>query len=223
MNSIFSYESTPMQILMFIGDLIILNFLYLLCCVPVFTIGAAQAGLYTAVRVLQDKEDDSSPVAAFFRGFRNGFGTVTLTWGLSSLVLLAVSATALYAYGLELPAWLCIIPVAICALFQTIIPAFHSRFGCTAKQLFRNAWFLIFAFPLRSIAAVAVIWVPAIVFLLSMYRFMSLISIWGTLYFSTAVLFGNIFLTKPFNILVEHFNETHKKEEAPAEIAEIAE
>lgn len=220
MNSIFSYESTPMQILMFIGDLIILNVLYLICCVPVFTIGAAQAGLYTAVRVLQDKEDDSSPVAAFFRGFRSGFGTVTLTWGLASLVLLLIAGTAAYAYALELPAWLCIIPVAICALFQTIIPAFHSRFGCTAKQLFRNAWFLIFAFPLRSIAAAAVIWVPAIVFLLNMYRFMSLLSIWGTLYFSTAVLFGNIFLTKPFNILVEHFNETHKKEEAPAEIAE---
>lgn len=220
MNSIFSYDSKPMQILMFIGDLIILNFFYLLCCVPVFTIGAAQAGLYTAVRVLQDPEDDSSPTAAFFRGFRSGFGKVTLVWGLLSLVLVLVAGTAMYAYALGLPKWLCIVPVAICALFQTVVPAFHSRFGCTAKQLLRNVWFLIFAFPLRSIAAAAVVWVPAVVFLLDAYNFMSLAAIWCTLYFSTAILFGNLFLRKPFNILVEHFNETHKPEEAPAEIGE---
>ena len=43
----FSYESKPMQILMLLGDLIILNLLFILCSLPVFTIGAAQAGLYT--------------------------------------------------------------------------------------------------------------------------------------------------------------------------------
>ena len=61
MGGLFSYDSKPMQILMFVGDLIILNILYLICCIPIFTIGAAQAGMYTACKVLLDKEDDSSP------------------------------------------------------------------------------------------------------------------------------------------------------------------
>ena len=51
MEILFSYDSKLMQTLTFVGDLIILNLLYLLCCVPVFTIGAAQAVLETeAVR-----------------------------------------------------------------------------------------------------------------------------------------------------------------------------
>ena len=87
MNSIFSYDSPLMQVLTYIGDLIILNFIFLLCCLPVFTIGAAQAGMFTAVRVLSDKEDDSSAVAAFFRGFKNGFGKVTLTSIACALIL----------------------------------------------------------------------------------------------------------------------------------------
>ena len=52
MSSFFSYESKPMQILMFVGDLIILNVIFLVCCLPIFTIGAAQAGLYTAMKAI---------------------------------------------------------------------------------------------------------------------------------------------------------------------------
>lgn len=214
MNSIFSYESKPMQVLMFVGDLIILNAIYILCCIPIFTIGAAQAGMFTAVRVLQDPEDDSSPTAAFFRGFTNGFGRVTLAWGLMTVILVLVGISALYAYALGLPAWLCVLPFAICALFQTLIPVFHSRFDCTVKQLIRNTWFLAFAHPLRSILTVAIIWVPGVVFALDTYRFMSLTIIWITLYFSTGMLFGHLFLRKPFNTLVDHFNETHKQPDA---------
>ena len=44
MGGLFSYDSKLMQILNFIGDLIILNVLYLVCCLPVVTIGAAQIG-----------------------------------------------------------------------------------------------------------------------------------------------------------------------------------
>ena len=58
MNGLFSYDSKPMQLLGFLGDLILLNILYLVCCIPLFTIGAAQAGLFTACKVLLDKEDD---------------------------------------------------------------------------------------------------------------------------------------------------------------------
>lgn len=225
MGSIFSYDSKPMQILMYIGDLIIMNFIYLLCCIPVFTIGAAQAGMYSAAKVMLDKEDDSSLTAAYFKGFTNGFGTVTGAWGLMTLLLAFVAFTGYIAIQYGAPAWLIAIGIVVCALFQTLIPLFHSRFSCTVKQLIRNAWFLMFAHPIRSLGVFIVIWLPVIVCLISIYDFMSFTPIWGTLYFSTAMLFAFTFMKKPFKTLIEHFNETHNAdgtEKTPEQIAEEA-
>ncbi len=214
----FSYESKPMQTMMRIGDLMILNALFLLCCLPIVTIGAAQAGLHNAVKVLLDKEDDSSPAAAFFKGFANGFLTVTLAWGLISILLIAVVLLSMTAYTMGAPAWPLFIAVAICLLFQALIPAFHSRFTCTPWQLIRNVWFLSFAHPLRSIGVTLLVNIPVLaavdalfgIFqLVSIYTFMSLTPIWLTLFFSTVFCFCHGLLKKPFKTLIDHFNETH--------------
>ena len=64
------YDSPIVQLLNKVTDLILLNVLYIVCSIPVFTIGAAQAGLYTAVKVMLDKEDDTSVFKAYWRGFK---------------------------------------------------------------------------------------------------------------------------------------------------------
>ena len=213
MGNLFSYENPIMQALMKVGDLIILNFLFLLCCFPIFTIGAAQAGLFTAAKVMQDKEDDSSLVAAFFRGFKSGFGTVTLAWGLMMILMVAVSYAALLAYSNGLSGWICFTPIVLLAWFIAQIPAFHSRFGCTALQLIRNVWFLIFAHPLRTIFTAAATWFPLYLLFAGFFTggielFLLLVPIWITLYFSTAASLSYSFLKKPFNVLIDHFNQT---------------
>lgn len=217
MGSIFSYESTPMQILMFLGDLIILNILFLVCCLPIFTIGAAQAGLYTGLRVLMDKEDDSSASGAFFRGFANGFGKITVAWGIMTLLLALVAAAGYVAIYNGAPVWVVAVGIFLCALFQSLVSAFHARFDCTPVQLIRNTWFLVVAHPLRSIGVALLIWLPVIVFLLDVYPFMMATPIWGSLYYSTAFLFANTFLKKPFKTLVDNFNEAHGITPAQAE------
>lgn len=222
MSSFFSYESKPMQILMYIGDLIILNFIYLLCCIPIFTIGAAQVGLYSAAKVMQDPEDDSSLSAAFFKGFANGFKTVTIAWGIMTLVFIFVALTGITAIQYGAPIWLIAIAVCLAALFQSLVPLFHSRFSCTVKQLIANCWFLLFAHPIRSVFVAITVWLPVGVFLTDAYLFMSLTPIWGTLYFSTAMLFGYSYMKKPFNVLIQHFNETHDTEEASSPTSESA-
>lgn len=210
MGGFFSYESKPMQIMMFIGDLILLNVIYILCCIPIITIGAAQAGMFTACKVLLDKEDDSSPYAAFWRGFTGGFGTVTLAWGVTTIITLLIAWGAGSAMLLGAPVWLSCIAIALCAIFQTLVPAFHSRFGCKWWQLITNSWFLLFAHPLRSIAIAAMVWLPLVAFaLMQLYDFLALTPIWGSLYFATAFCFATAFLKKPFKTLTDHYNEVH--------------
>lgn len=230
MNNFFSYESKPMQILMFVGDLIILNVIFLVCCLPIFTIGAAQAGLYTAMRQLLNKDDDTSAVAAFFRGFKNGFGRVTLAWGLLFLLeaFLMYVLTLVMAFDELLggaPVICAIVAICITCLFQAIVTLFHSRFECTAFQLYRNAWFMIFAHPLRSILVGILTFIPVIVFFgFGIYNFMAATPIWGTVYYSIAFMFSNTVTNKPFKVLIDHFNETHgikTEEETPEEAEEM--
>lgn len=222
MGGFFSYESKPMQIMMFLGDIILLNVIYILCCLPIFTIGAAQAGMFTACKVLLDKEDDSSPYAAFWRGFTSGFGTVTLAWGVATVVMGVTIWFAVSAMLLEGAKWLSWIAMGLVAVFQCLVPAFHSRFGCKWWQLLTNSWFLLFAHPLRSIGTTLLIWIPGIAFaLLDLHTFMTLMPIWGALYYATAFCFASTFLKKPFKTLTDHYNEVHgikpEGEEKPAE------
>lgn len=210
--NLFSYDSKPMQILAFVGDLIILNFLFLICCLPIITIGAAQAGLHTAIKVLVDPEDDSSPSGAFFRGLVSGFGTITLTWGLIALLFVLEAVAAIFM-GNTL--WIVVIALVICSIFLSLIPMIHARFGCTPIQLVRNAFFLIFAHPLRSIGVTAMVFFPLFAFAdallgflkwFDMYSFMAYTPIWGMVYFSGVYCFANGFMKKPFKTMTEEFN-----------------
>lgn len=219
MNNFFSYDNPIMQILMKIGDLMILNFLYLAACIPLFTVGAASAGLYTAMKVMQDPEDDTSLVEAFIRGFKAGFGTVTLAWGLALLLTFLISyACYLGYYNFNLAAWLCVPPILVCLWATALIPAIHSRFGCTVWQLIRNVWFFMVAHPLRTLGVTILTWLPMVLLVSGflaqdIFGFMAMAPIWITLYFGTAWAFNYSFLKKPFNVLIDHFNEKN----APAE------
>lgn len=222
---LFHYDSKLMQMLMFLGDLIILNVLYLICCLPIFTIGAAQAGLFTAVRVLNNPEDDSSAAAAFFKGFRNGFGKVTVGWGLIGLLSVVMAVTWYFCNVLEAgdlqmaPTWMAAMGFGLAALFQPLITIFHSRFDCKPLQLIRNAWFLLVAHPLRCLAVGILTWIPFIVLMADAYIFMSTAMVWMLLYYALAALFSDLLMRKPFKTLIDDFNENHPTE-APAEPAE---
>lgn len=227
---LFHYDSKLMQILMFIGDLMILNVLYVICCLPIFTIGAAQAGLFTAMRVLNNPEDDSSPAAAFFKGFRTGFGKVTIAWGLVALLGVAMGVVWYFCLLIEnadlgfAPTWMPIVGFCVAAVFQILVTLFHSHFDCTPWQLIRNSWFMLIAHPLRSILVSALFWLPLALFLLVTYSFLAVAMVWLLLYFAIAALFTDLLTRKPFKTLIDNFNQTNapaeveQDEEAPASV-----
>lgn len=224
MKSLFNYDSPFMQTLMTIADLVILNVLFLLCCLPIFTIGAAQSGLFNAVRVLLDKEDDSSCAAAFFRGFKNGFGRITMIW-IGFLLVFAVlfyNFVAVFIFGeagLDAPTVFSIIGLCLCALLYTQMTIFHSRFSCTIPQLFKNAVLMTLAHPLRGILIAVLTWLHVIITLTDLYSIVLLAPVYVALWFSVMAMFSFTFMKKPFKGLEEDF----LKKQATAGEAESAE
>lgn len=67
-----------------IGDLVLANILWLLCCLPIVTAGASTLGLFTVVNKMAAKEDYTVRTD-FFKAFRRDFKQGTALW----LVVLA--------------------------------------------------------------------------------------------------------------------------------------
>lgn len=79
MNSIFNIDSPVMTFLNRLADMIILNLLYVICCLPVFTIGAATSALYYQTMKMS-KNEESYAVRGFFEAFRENFRKATPAW-----------------------------------------------------------------------------------------------------------------------------------------------
>lgn len=215
MKNIFSMDSKLMEVLGFIADLLLLNILFLLCCLPVVTIGAAQAGLYNATRVLQDQEDDSSVFKAFFRGFSSGFLKVT---GLH-IIMLALEAILLFTayssmkYEGFISYWVPVIMLIPCLILHAVITVFHSRFSCSFSQLFRNAFLVMLLRPIRSLGVALLTWFPLGLFAWSPYTFLDLIPLFLVAYYSVALMFGILIMQKPFQMLIDHYNGDDEEDE----------
>ena len=79
MGGFFSLDSKFMQVMSRVADLIILNVIYLVTCLPVVTIGAASTALYTVCFRLGTAREGSL-VKGYFRAFRDEFRQATLIW-----------------------------------------------------------------------------------------------------------------------------------------------
>lgn len=231
MNGLFSYDSKLMQMLGFIADLFLCNLAFLVCCLPVVTIGAAQAGLHSAMRTLGDQEDDRSAIKQFFAGFASGFGKITAAWTLVLLAALMLGYTALACFlnqdtGRYMPwgfpfAMLCVILV-----YGSMLTAFHSQFGCSFGQLLRNALLTTVMHPICAVALAVASWLPAFTFVMYTRTFIQISPLFITVYFSTMYLLTGLLLRKPFKMLIDHYTgedliEEERKEREKAEDAEI--
>ncbi len=202
-KNMFSYESPLFQFLLKLSNWVFLNILFWICCLPIITIGAAQAGLMNAVRVLQDPKDDSSCYKAFFRGFFQGFGKITLVWCICLLLIgtmLYVLFSTIYfdAIWKNAPVVPAILGLTVGVLMQSMTSAFHSRFECNIWQIVRSSWYMILMHPLRAIGMAAVIWLPIIVALLDMYLFLKVTPLWMFVYYTLAYQVSVKIMNRPF-------------------------
>ena len=82
---IFSYESKISQLLIKLCYSCWLNILWMVCSIPIFTMGAATTALYdVSLKII--RQEETSITRQFFRSFRSNFKQATVLW----LILLGV-------------------------------------------------------------------------------------------------------------------------------------
>lgn len=219
MKNLFSTDSKVYQFLLQVSEIIFLNLLYLLCSLPIFTIGAAQAGLMNAVRVLQDKEDESSIYKAFFRGFASGFGKITVIWCVCFVCLgaLAYSALIIVYYDAlfgSAQVIMAVIALLLLLVFQSMAVSFHSKFDCSVWQILRSALFMILMYPIRAVGVALVIWAPIVLFLLDLNLFLTITPAFMFAYFTIAFQFAVSWMKAPFaKVEKDHFSPNLPRED----------
>lgn len=127
MSEIFTTDNMAIRILNRIGDILILHFLWLLCSLPIVTIGASTTALYyTAMKAV--KYEDGYVARRFFKSFKENFRQSTIIW---LIMLFAGFLCGWYlSYSIETHN-------SVLTMFSTILTCVYS-------------FILIYVFPLQS-------------------------------------------------------------------------
>lgn len=200
MNKTSSTVSKVFNLIDAIACLIGLNLLFLVCCIPLITVGASLTALYAGLRALIKKQPC---FRAFFKAFSSGFLRITLAWVLMALVTAPVvfnTATMLF-YQVDGVLPLLVLSLLVCAVLisiATMVFLFYSRFDCTLLQLFKYAATLAVSYPLRSLFIAVLTWLPVVLAFLSPTLFLLLGLVWLLGYFATVAVAAIWLMNLPF-------------------------
>lgn len=222
MNKLFDLNNPFFSFLSKVADLVILSFLWFVCCVPIVTIGPATSALYhVTLKLARNEEVQVS--SCFFKGFRSNF-----VQGLcQTLIFIAVGVILVYDYLIAaamagtagavcsgiffaLGIWL------LCTMFYTF--PLQAQFYNTVKQTIVNGLILsVRKFPMTVIVFVVNI-VPFVVLLWASMVFLTTAPIWILVYPGLAALVCSWMFVKVFDPLIEA--ATGKKPGAAADDVE---
>lgn len=169
----FNINGKFMHFAMKAADLILLNLLTVICCIPVVTIGAAFSAMhYVLLRLYRD--EDGGLLKSFFHAFtanlRQGivltlgyllyFGILAADYALGSRTENPITGIIVYA----LPILLLLGALSLCWVF-----ALQARYENTVWGTVKTSFAACIAHPIRSVAMTALMVLPFLLLMLTPY------------------------------------------------------
>lgn len=202
MQTLFSPDSKFMMAMSRIGDLLLLNFFFLLTCVPIVTIGAATTALYTVVFRF-GTEREQGLVKSYFIAFRDNFKQATCLWLLALLCGGSAGFNTLLFYAQSGGFHNLYILFAVLFVLVLFVAGYAfpllSQFNSGNMQILKNALILSIAYFPRSILIVVINIFPWALLVLNFYLFLQAGFLWVMLYFSAAAYLNSVLLKKVFD------------------------
>ena len=159
MNGLFNLDSPFMQFLTKVADLMILNVVYLVFCIPIFTIGAATTALYR-VMLNYEKDETANPARQFWSAFRANLKSATILF----LIMLIPLAIAVYYVLFILAATyngpsafliICCVAVLLIMMLWSFLWPMQAQFENSIGNTIKNAALLsVGHFPIAVLMSV---------------------------------------------------------------------
>lgn len=202
MNRLFNPDNFFMQFLNNIADLIILNIIFLISCIPLVTIGASISALhYVCLKMVRGE----SPYvwAGFWKGFRESFKQGTIIWlcfaaiaafiGLDRIILNSVDSALFSVMKVALG----VVTALLFCIFIYVFPVV-SHFKCTTRQAVKNALFMTighlpYTVLLAAMYSLIIFLCTLNVKMLAMILMLSVICGFSVVSFTACIIFDRIF------------------------------
>ena len=178
LDKIFNLDNPVLGFMGMIVDAIILNLIWMVCCIPIFTFGAATTALYYALmRDVMDEE--AHPVKAFFRSFKQNFKQGTVL-GLIVLFVGAMFGAAAYAYGYiestqnfwNIMKGAYIISFAVYMFILQYVFAILANFHTTITKAVQSAFFLSIKNVGWTLIMIAIMALPFVLLIINFFNFL---------------------------------------------------
>lgn len=185
-----------------LSDVIVCNFLFVLCSIPIFTMGAALSAMHSCMLLLVDDREDDLIVKDFFRAFKVNFKQATLLWLLCLAVIGVLMAFYYVASAMidvlgraYLIPYFVLLVLFLCGLLY-VFPI-QARYRLRVRDVLKNAWLLSIAALPWTVCCLVVI-ALALVLTLRMMSFHMCIFVWLVLGFGVVCYLNTFFYKLAF-------------------------
>ena len=182
MSGFFSIDSPLMRTMSKVADLMILNLLVIVTCIPVITIGASLSAMhYVLIKI--NRNEGTSVAVMFFKSFKENFAQATILWfiNIAGLFLFAYDVYIFFFANNTLPVLVLIFVLAVGVLFVMTSMYFYplqARFINPVPKTVRNAFFvMVLNFP-KSVLTVLIYMIPIGLLILTTY-FIPIVFLFG--------------------------------------------
>lgn len=203
MKGIFGIDGPVIRFLTLIGDLILINLLFIICSLPVITLGASATAMYTLTMRNIRKEEETSTVKSFFAAFKKNFKRSTVIWGIFLVVGFALvlnfwlMTLNLNTYPFILRVLVYLLTVIYAVDFTWIIPL-RARFENNVIGTVRNSLVMAITYPFVTILATAVTILPVVLFYCQTAFFMKTAIFWLFIGFALAAYINSYLFVRVF-------------------------
>lgn len=178
----FSIDSKFYKLMMPIGEMMLLNFCWILGCLPLVTVGAANAAMYT-VMGRRLREEGSGTIVPFFKAWWSNLKLGTLFWVAQAFVTVSLGLF----FFLPLHTFFRVVAGVLLALVTMVFSLIYPQLA-----RFRNRWFptlrnaiILLVLRLKWVLLnLLVIFSPVIAFLLVPVEFLRYGFVWIVIGFS---------------------------------------
>ena len=217
MRGLFSMDSPFFQFLSRMADLIVLNLIFIVCCVPVITIGPALTALnYVTLKTAAG--EDCFIVRSFFKSFRQNFRQALIIWLLMLVVGGALAYNFYTLWGSSDQLQIIILIFSGIAAVGWIMIALYvfpllAKFDNTVYKTLLNAMVMSVANFTKTISAFMLVFSCALLTFYTLDTIRWGILAWLVIGFSLIAYFNSMLFNKVFAKYIPTESEEEKEEE----------
>lgn len=198
MGNLFNPDAPLMQGLSKVADMIILNLLTVICCIPIVTVGAAVSALYDATGRLV--RDEGGVYRGYFRALVSNFKQGTVIWLIVLATGLLLGYSLIFYVSNDMMALIVMAAVLVLLWAVTVAWVFplQARFENDVKTTFKNALFCGIGYLPRSVLMSVINLLPWGLLIFWTNAFLQLGVVWFVVWFAVAAYLNMMILRKPF-------------------------